>query len=439
MNRVEYISVESWVKKVCANDLKGKKILILGATSQTVPFVTTAKELGVITYVADHLENSVAKRYADHPLLVNCFDIDALQQVVDREGIDGIMVGCADILVPAYEELCRRVGMPSYANQQTVSIFGNKKGLKRALERHGIPTIREYKPSPEGVYDAAEFNYPVFVKPVDNCSSKGMTVCYNKGEYEQAEKKALDASASKTILVEEYMVCDDISVTYTFVDGEVYVTSISDRHVNREQKGLGTITTALVYPSKHTDLYFRTIHSKMCELFKELNIQNGILTIQAFVKDGRIMFYDPAFRVTGGQGYIFFKHFGLVDQIQMLIRFALTGKMLPNGSVISRQCNFGTHWAANLVLLVNVGKIKSVIGLDEVKNYDGVINVTQNHFVGDYVSKKGTLDQTLARLHLVATSKKELIEIIERVLSVVNVIDENDEEMLLTQVDIAQI
>ena len=164
--------------------------------------------------------------------------------------------------------------------------------------------------------------------------------------------KALDASRSKTVLVEKYMVCDDISITYTFVDGKAYVTSISDRYVNREQKGYGTISTALVYPSKYTQLYFETIHEKAIRLFNDMDIKNGVLTIQAFVEDGKIMFYDPAFRTTGGQGYILYEYFGVVDQIKMLIEFSLTGKMTEDVSEIKEICNFGASWAVNLVLLV---------------------------------------------------------------------------------------
>ncbi len=421
------------------HNLTGRKLLILGATSQTVPFVEEAKKMGIITYVADHLENSVAKRYADHPLLINCFDIDGLEKIVAEEEIDGIMVGCADILVPVYEQLCRRTGKYCYANSEAVRIFGNKKGLKDALRKYGIPAIREYFPNEHNEYNISDFEYPVFVKPVDNCSSKGMSVCYSEEEFKRAQEKALGASGSKTILVEDYMVCDDISVTYTFNAGKAYVTSVSDRHVNREQEGLGTITTALVYPSKHTQLYFDTVHEKMCELFKELKIENGILTIQAFAKDNKIMFYDPAFRVTGGQGYVFFKHFGLVDQIKMLVHFAITGEMLEAGETISPQCNFGNNWAVNLVILVNTGKIAEINGLDYVKKINGVLNVTQNHFVGESVTKKGTLDQTLARIHIVAESRTKLVELIDQVLAEISVFDENGNNMLLKQVDTREI
>jgi biotin carboxylase len=344
------------------------------------------------------------------------------------------VLGCADILLPVYQKLCERTGKYCYATAEQVSIFGNKKGLKGMLKKYGLPYIPEYQFATIGDCNLiSDDEFPVFVKPVDNCSSKGMSVCYTRDDFQSCYNKAMDASRSHTILVEQYMVCDDISVTYTFVSGRVYVTSISDRYVNREQKGVGTITTALVYPSKYTELYFETIHEKACRLFEDLKIENGILTIQAFAKDNKIMFYDPAFRVTGGQGYIFFDYFGKVDQIKMLIEFSITGNMMGNGEEIDSSCNFGKNWATNLVILAKTGTIGSIEGFDKIKDYPGVLNVTQSHFEGDEIRGRGTLDQTVARIHLVADDKEKLQELINRVLDTITVTDVKGENMLLKQ------
>lgn len=417
------------------NEYKGKSILIMGATSQTVPFITKAHEMGVKVYCADNSTTAIAKRYADYPLLIDCFDIDQLEIVVNEKSIDGIVLGCADVLLSPYEELCHRTGKPCYATREQVDTFGNKKGLKIKLKEYGLPYIPEFKVSGEDTSIIKDEQFPIFVKPVDNCSSKGMSVCFKREDFSESVKKALDASRSKTILVERYMLCDDISITYTFADGNIFVTSISDRYVNREQKGVGTITTALVYPSKYTKLYFDTIHEKACNMFRALGIKNGVLTMQSFVENGQIMFYDPAFRTTGGQGYILYNYFGAVDQIRMLIEFALTGKMTNDIGKISTSCNFGSAWAVNLVVLIKTGTIKSIKGIEEAKRVPGVINVTQSHFEGDTVTGRGTLDQTLARLHIVADTKEELSQAIDSVIRGVRVFDTEDNDMLLTQFD----
>ena len=156
---------------------KGKKILILGATSQTVPFVKKAQSMGIEVHVADHLEKSVAKKYADVPVLINCFHIDSLEKYVLENEIDGILLGCADILLPSYYELCTRTGKYCYAKKEQIDVFGNKKGLKKKLKEYGLPYIPEYNFSGENTLSIPIEDFPIFVKPVDNCSSKGMSVC----------------------------------------------------------------------------------------------------------------------------------------------------------------------------------------------------------------------------------------------------------------------
>ena len=418
------------------NRFRNKKILIMGATSQTVPFVTTAREMGIVTYVADHLENSVAKKYADFPLLVNCFDIDKLESIVNKEHIDGIIIGCADILLPAYRELCERTHKYCYGTKEQIRVLNNKKELKKKLKKYNLPTIPEYYVNSKNDADIIpESVFPIFLKPVDNCSSKGMSVCNGKDEFEQCYNKAIGYSRSNTVLIEKYMTCDDISITYTFINGNVYVMSISDRYVNREQKDVGTITNSLIYPSKYTELYFNTTHKKICKMFKDMKMQNGVLTMQAFVDDGEIIFYDPAFRVTGGQGYIFYNYFGHMNQIKMLIEYSLTGQMVTDIQGVNCECNFGSAWADNLVILAKIGEIAQVKGIEDIMKMDGVLNVTQCHFDGDVISGRGTLDQAVARIHLIANTKEDLADLINRILNKIDVIGLDGSSMLMRQFD----
>ena len=53
-----------------------KKLLILGATSETDKLVQKAESMGIETYVADPNEDAHAKKYASHPILMDCFDVD---------------------------------------------------------------------------------------------------------------------------------------------------------------------------------------------------------------------------------------------------------------------------------------------------------------------------------------------------------------------------
>ena len=86
-----------------------KKVLILGANPETVSLILKAREMGLYTIVTDNNPNAYAKKYADQAENVNAIDVDALVELAVREKVDGVLVGVAEALLPAYCEVCRRL------------------------------------------------------------------------------------------------------------------------------------------------------------------------------------------------------------------------------------------------------------------------------------------------------------------------------------------
>ena len=104
------------------NNLKGKKLLILGANPETIPLVRKANELGVITYVTSGRKTDPAKKYANFSYDIDGLDVDHLVDLVRNENIDGVLVGVADILVPSYYDVCKKLNYPCYVNEKTKDI-----------------------------------------------------------------------------------------------------------------------------------------------------------------------------------------------------------------------------------------------------------------------------------------------------------------------------
>lgn len=387
--------------------LVGKKLLILGATTETIPLVKKAESLGVNTFVADPFPNAPAKQYSSHPVDIDCFNVDGLLKLITEYSIDGVLPGCADVLVPVYEEVCRKSQKNCYINQRIAEVFGNKKGLKEMLRKHDLPVIEEY--SYEQVKAPSFDKYPIFLKPTDNNSSKGMSVVYDINGFDAAYQKALDNSKSKTVLVEKYQTCNDFFMGYLLQDGKVSVTFTADRFVNRQQKGVGTITAGMIYPSKFTDLYFSTTHEKMLAIFEELGFKNGLMHIQGFVEDGKIEFYDPALRITGGQEYLALEKLYGLDLLRCLINFALLREMSESDIQSICDCTFGGKFLCNLAFSVKGCTIGKIDGVEYAKSYPTIINVTQEHYEGAVIDRIGTAQQNIFRMHLITSSREEML------------------------------
>ena len=87
-------------------ELKGKKLLIIGATTTECDIVRYAKAAGIYTIVADYLPDSPAKKVADKAVLINALDVDALVDFCKKEKVDGVITGFVDILLKPYMDVC---------------------------------------------------------------------------------------------------------------------------------------------------------------------------------------------------------------------------------------------------------------------------------------------------------------------------------------------
>ena len=264
-------------------DIKGKKLLILGANPETIPLVETANALGVKTLVTSNVPDDAAKKVAWKACDVDGMDVPGLIELMHHEQVDGVLVGVADSLVPIYCKVCDALNLPCYATQEIVNVFSYKDVFKATCERFGVHGIPEfYLDGRLAAEDIAKIKFPVMVKPVDGYSGLGMTVCDDASQLKDAVRKALEISKCGRFIVERYMRCEDMGMYYTFKDGYCSASCIYDRYTTDEQPGLSRVCLGGTYPSKHLDEYFARMHDNALRLFKNIGIRNGVLMLSAF-------------------------------------------------------------------------------------------------------------------------------------------------------------
>ena len=89
--------------------------------------------------------------------------------------------------------------------------------------------------------------------------------------------------------------------------------------------------------------------------------------MSAFYEKGNFYVYDPGFRLQGGGFHITLKGVNGFDQIEMLIHFALTGRMdCYNLDKLNDPLLHGQN-AANIWFLLKPGIIKQIEGFDYIK------------------------------------------------------------------------
>ena len=333
-----------------------------------------------------------------------------------------------------YLELCNALELPCYATKKIIDVLTSKDGFMKSCENYGIDVIPSYRLDKNfNSKDLNKIKYPVIVKPVDNGGGVGISICKNEDELIFGVKNAINNSKKGLFITEQYMDCDDIVAYYTFKDGEIYLSAIADRITTKKQGKASPVCIASVYPSKHANKYYNTIHPKMSTMFRGIGIKNGVLAIQYFVNENNFYAYDPGFRLQGEGMDIYLNEINGFDHRLMLINFALSGSMGVDDLTERNDFLFSGKNACTLWVLLNYGVIEKINGLKELENDPSVIFIIQRFFEGDKVLKYmvGNEKQVLARIYIVTKTKEDLLMKINQIKSSLSVFDENGKDMII--------
>jgi len=424
------------------DNLRGKRLLILGGSRISCEIVKRAQEMGIYVMVTDWypIETSPAKQIADEAFLVSTADVDAVVQLIKDKNIDGVFTGFTDSVLPYYARICEKAGLPCYGTEEQFEIMINKRKYKELCRKFGVPTVEEYKID-ESFQDEDfdRIKYPVLVKPADNSGARGVTICRSKEELKEAYNKAISFSQSKEVLVERYIEGKEVTTFWLFRDGEIYLTALGNRHVKHNQEGVIPLPVAYTFPSVYLDKYQREVVPRVKEMLRSIGIKNGMMFMQCLVEDGNCIVYDIGYRLTGSLEYKLLEKVCGYNPLDMMIKFALTGSMYEGDLEALINPNFD-QYAANITFLVKPGVIGKIIGVEEIKKVPGVIDAVLAHVEGDEIPESaiGTLKQIVLRAFAVAETKEELAKIIDKVHGLLHVYSDKGEDMLLSKFDIEE-
>lgn len=410
-----------------------KKVLILGANPETAGLVQTANEFGLYTMVTDYDPNAFAKQFAHEAVNIDASDVGALEMLIKDHNIEAVILGVAEALMPFYEQICTDMNLPCYGNKELFSLFADKKRFKQLCRENNVPVIDEYNLSDYcNEQELRDIPLPVVVKPVDSCSSKGITICRTIDELKDGIQKALSFSKSKNLIIEKYMTGQEVVIYYVFQDGIPSCVGMCDRYTNKEQYGVAQLPTSYIFPSRYTEKYLRENDENVKNMFIKAGVKNGVMFVQSFIdENGGVRFYEPGYRLNGAQEHYIIKEFSGIDAKELMINYALSGRMAEYN--LAELANpLPERYGCKLSPLVKIGQINRLIGLDEIRKIPGVVSVNPSYRDGETVNGFGTLKQIACRFFVVADTNQELKRIVDKIMELYDVIDEKGESMLLT-------
>lgn len=416
-------------------DLRGKKLLLLGGPSLMVDVIKKAREMGVHTIVTDWYEPevSVAKKEADEYRMVSSSDVDALVQLVKDEHIDGVYTQYTDSALPYCQQVCERAGLHFFIDGAQEHMISNKELSKHLCMQYGIPVSKEYHMTEEFLEeDVTAIEWPVLTKPTDNSGQRGITICNNLEELKVGYAYAKENSKEGGVVVEEYMKGDYLVLNFTLQDGNLYLSGMADKPVIDEKysNGLIRLPKGYIMPSKYLDLFYEKRFKNFEALAKGIGLKNGNWSVECVCRNNDFYVFEMQFRLGGMRHYTFVQAENGIDTLEMHIRFALTGKF--KGYDLSKlDTPYYKKTYCSLNMLLKDGIITKVEGLEILDKLPEVKSYLPMHQIGDKVELSGTVFQIFMKASIVAESYDDLKRVLESIQNTIKVFDENGNNMML--------
>ena len=411
------------------------KILILGGKPiATMDIVDCAQKKNMYVIVTDYLpcSDSPAKQIADEYWDISTDQTEIIANKVVEQKIMGIFSGVHEFNIEKAMQICDITGLPFYATKEQFEMLMDKKSFKRLCRNQDIPVVQEYHsvdPMDREFYQ--NLKYPVLLKPNDNSGGRGIRICYAPKEFPSMYKDSLGFSKSQQVLIERYMKNEEATIFYILQDGEIRLTAMGDRHIQHFKDGVIPLPVAYTFPSKYLDEYEKNLNDKVIEMFRSLGMKNGMVFIQSFIEDGKCVFYEMGYRITGSLEYKLINHCCGFDPLDMMIEQAVYGR-----SNVDLDKLVNPHFPrpyCNITFLIMPGTIGKIEGVEAIRSMPNIIDVVLSYKEGDTIPQTslGTLQQVVARVFAYAETESQLADLMDDVHRRFDVLSDNGASMLL--------
>lgn len=411
-------------------ELKDKTLLLMGGGAYSKDIKKYKDEKGFrIVALGRDADTPIAK-ISDAFYQVDTQNVDAVCEVVRKEGVDGIFVGSSEVNIDPAITVSERTGCHFYTNRKQWDILANKARFKEYCRTYGVPVVPEFDIKPGYTRaDVESLNFPVLLKPTDSSGARGMNACYRAEDFDAFYEEALKWSKKKEVIVEELITdADEVFFQYTLQDGECSLTSCFTKvFVKSENKTL-ILPIFHMYPSKYIEEYYATVHESVKALFRGMDVRDGVMTLQSFYKNGRFYIFEAGFRMGGAQNYILSEYQNGNNSLNYMINYALTGSMNDTPIIETDNARF-RHPCCNYYVGLKAGVIETMGGVREVESLDGVLNVTVMAHEGEEILETNALERVCLRIHVVGETPERLAENLVRISDTLDIRSSRGEEM----------
>lgn len=420
-------------------NLKGKKLLIVGSEQVDTNIVQAAQNLGIYTIVVDGKTKgptTFAKNMANESWDIDYRNIDLICKKCSEENVDGVLAGYSEFRVLAACRIAQKLGKPFYATEEQIELTRNKRRFKDECFKYGIRIPKDFCINTAPTEEEIEaMHFPVIVKPTDYAGRKGITVCYEKDKLNEAVEYALSLSQSHTIIIEEYIVGKEYTAVYSLSDGDAELTCLNEKYLNETQKRITGLCDLSVAPSSSVDAFIEKADKKIKSFLKGIGAENGVAFFQGIEKEGEFYIFEMGYRLNGGNDYFLVEQEHGISYMNMLISYALTGSM---GDDIKKNNPHFSAYHSNYIIYAHGGTISTVV-CPETGEIEGIDQIQSCAIPGARIVEDGSTGQRAFSFKITSKTLNDLKHTILDINERVKVINTEGENILFKPFEVQKI
>lgn len=262
-----------------------KKILLLNAGHTEIPIIEELKKMGCYIITSGAREDMPGHKLSDLYIKADYSDKEAILKICQENELDGIISNAYDSGLISAAYVSEKMGWKGHDTYKNTVTLHQKDLFKKLCIEMKIPSPLSvsFINKNDAYSYVKNIEYPIIVKACDQASGIGILKACNYEESLFAIDNAFDKSREKRIVIEPFIVGTQESFN-AFVINKKVVSSVSCNCYSPINPYLIQTETLL---SDNYELLKNNLINIIENLFKKLNLVDGIITLQYIVKDNK--------------------------------------------------------------------------------------------------------------------------------------------------------
>lgn len=390
-----------------------KKLMILGGGLNQIPLIECAKRKGYSVILCDYAKDCPGREIADKLYIISTTDYNGLLEVAQKEKVNGI-VSNSEPVMHIVSALTDELGLPSIS-LSVMKRFLDKNKMREWLTPLGLSDVKYCLCN--NVDEALEFwkmsnCKKMIMKPLDSSASRGVFSITSEEDIIKYFDESMEHNRKgSAVLLEEYIDGVEFTVDGICIDGKHTTLAISKKKHYSDNEN---VAYELFFSYKDEAFNYDELRKLNDKIVEGAGLNFGMTHSEYKYSNGKFHLIEVAAR--GGGAFIATKI------VPYLMNYDTVGLYIDSAVDINAEKEISISEISKSRVAVleffdtpngNSGVVKSIKGLDFLKENEMILEFKFNFKSGDFIRPAKTDAERIGYYIAVGESKEQLLKLMD--------------------------